>query len=280
MTDEARRHPDPEMGPPGDLAGRRAGTGDPGRDDDRGSAPSADERAWARYVERLERGPDGGTGLDGLRLNGPVQGFGRLLEKTYRIRMGPEHPAESVVATWKARFPEFWPPGADWVSEPGIEPGQLAALRLRTPGGLVISTGVMVLYADDTSFTVMTPEGMAFAGFNTFGAHRDGDVTVAQIQALIRASDPLFETGMPIIERMEDRQWRRTLTALAAAHGVEGEPVTIQRKLIDPRRQWRQWRNVRHNAMMRSLVAAARSAGRPAARARPPEPPAAHRPAS
>lgn len=242
--------------------------------------PTPEERAWARYVERLERGPDGGAGLDGLRLNGPVQGFGRLLEKTYRIRLGSAHPAESVVATWKARFPEFWPAGASWVSDPGIEPGQLAALRLRTPGGLVISTGVMVLYADDTAFTVMTPEGMAFAGFNTFSAYRDGEGTVAQIQALIRASDPLFEAGMPVIERMEDRQWRQTLTALAAAHGVEGEVVAIDRKLIDRRRQWRQWRNVRHNAMVRSVLAVPRATRSGARRARPPEPPAAHRPAS
>ena len=33
-----------------------------------------------------------------------------------------------------------------------------------------LSTGVMVLYADEESFTLMTPEGHMFAGWITFSA--------------------------------------------------------------------------------------------------------------
>ena len=35
-----------------------------------------------------------------------------------------------------------------------------------------LSTGVMVLYADEESFTLMTPQGHMFAGWITFSAHR------------------------------------------------------------------------------------------------------------
>jgi hypothetical protein len=40
---------------------------------------------------------------------------------------------------------------------------------------------VLVLYADDESFTLMTPEGHMLAGWITFSAERDGDGTVVQI---------------------------------------------------------------------------------------------------
>ena len=38
------------------------------------------------------------------------------------------------------------------------------------PGRMKLSTGVMVLYADDESFTLMTPQGHMFAGWITFSA--------------------------------------------------------------------------------------------------------------
>ena len=50
-----------------------------------------------------------------------------------------------------------------------------------------LSTGVMVLYADEESFTLMTPQGHMFAGWITFSAIEDGDDTVAQAQVLMRA---------------------------------------------------------------------------------------------
>ena len=38
-----------------------------------------------------------------------------------------------------------------------------------------LSTGVMVLYADDESFTLMTPQGHMFAGWITFSATERDD---------------------------------------------------------------------------------------------------------
>ena len=62
------------------------------------------------------------------------------------------------------------------------------------PGAPVrLSTGVMVIYADEESFTFMTPEGHTLSAWITFSAYRDGSVTVAQAQALERPSDPLDE---------------------------------------------------------------------------------------
>src|SRR3954454_6937698 len=56
-----------------------------------------------------------------------------------------------------------------------------------------VYTGVMVLYSDDLSFTVMTAEGLPEAGWNTFSAYEEDGATVVQIQSLARASDPIYE---------------------------------------------------------------------------------------
>ena len=46
----------------------------------------------------------------------------------------------------------------------GINPGDVALLDLAVGGGVKLSTGVFVLYADTESFTLMTPQGHMFAG--------------------------------------------------------------------------------------------------------------------
>ena len=65
-------------------------------------------------------------------------------------------------------------------------------INARTPGG-TISTGVMVLYADDESFSLMTPEGHPESGWVTFSAADDAGAVVAQVQTMARANDPLYE---------------------------------------------------------------------------------------
>jgi hypothetical protein len=224
------------------------------------SSPARDADYWARHVGRLTVGdlPANARNLnvDGRRVTSPVQGFGKMWQKTYLIRLDDaEVTPEEVVAVWRARFAEFWPK-RNWFfgSLDGIKPGDVAVLNL-TMLGMPISTGVLVLYADDTTFTVMTPEGHQFAGFNTFSAHRDGDVTVVQIQALIRASDPVYELALPVVgHRMEDRFWRHTLQALAAEFGVTGQAVSLERVCVDRHRQWRRWSNVWDNAAIRSIL--------------------------
>ena len=78
---------------------------------------------------------------------------------------------------------------------------------------------------------------------------------MAQAQVLIRASDPLFELAMPLgMSRIEDRFWLQTLRALAAHHGVAEATVETTTVCVDRRRQWAKWRNVRHNAGVRSTL--------------------------
>jgi hypothetical protein len=191
-----------------------------------------------------------------------MNGFGRRWQKTYRTSLGAASPtAAEVIAAWKQRFPEFWPAGNRFFAPlAGIAPGEVAALDLSMPGGLRLSTGVLVLYADDESFTLMTPEGHMFAGWITFSSFLEDGATCAQAQVLMRASDPLYELGMTFGgHRQEDAHWRHTLTALAAHFGVAAD-VSVQTVCVDRRRQWRRAGNVRHNAGIRS---AAHMAGSP-----------------
>ena len=128
-------------------------------------------------------------------------------------------------------------------------------LNLSGPGGAVISTGVLVIYADDESFSFMTPQGHVFAGMITFSAEDDDDITVAKIQMLIRASDPLFEAGLPrrAGPRMEDQFWQGTLSSPGGPLGVDGQ-VEQRTTLVDPRIQWSEASNIWHNAAVRTTL--------------------------
>ena len=107
--------------------------------------------------------------------------------------------AAELVETWKLHFPDFWPKGNQFYGPlTGIAPGEVAVLNMTLPGKMKLSTGVMVLYADEESFTLMTPEGHMFAGWITFSATEVEDETVAQAQVLMRASDPIFELGLTL----------------------------------------------------------------------------------
>ncbi len=111
----------------------------------------------------------------------------------------------------------------------------------------------MVLYADDESFTFMTPQGHLFAGWITFSAFEDEATTVAQVQVLIRASDPLTEATFRLGfgHRMEDRFWRTTLLNLAEHFDVRGQ-VSQQVSCADPRIQWSEAKNLWHGSAIRS----------------------------
>ena len=98
----------------------------------------------------------------------------------------------------RSSFPSFWPKGTTFYAPlTGHRAGRGGADRdrRRCPGAGEVSTGVMVIYADDESFTFMTPEGHMFVGWITFSAYRDGDVTVAQAQVLERAQRPVQRDG-------------------------------------------------------------------------------------
>jgi hypothetical protein len=130
----------------------------------------------------------------------------------------------------------------------------VALLDIAVGGGVKMSTGVFVLYADAESFTFATPQGHQFAGWITFSAERSGETTVVQAQGVLRAGDPLYELGMPVMQRMEDRFWVQTMTALARRLGMTDPVVRTRSLVLDPKRQWRRAGNVWQNAMARSVL--------------------------
>ena len=215
---------------------------------------------WANSVSQLtvSEVPEGALNLnvEGRRLTSPIQGFGKMWQKTYQVRLPAERAsAAEVISTWKQHFPDFWPEGNRFYSPlTGIEPGEVALLNMTLPGKMKLSTGVMVLYADEESFTLMTPEGHMFAGWITFSATEVGGETVAQAQVLMRASDPIFELGLTMGgHKQEDRFWQRTLTALAFHFEHEAE-VDTRVVCVDRRRQWSRWRNLWHSSAIRSTL--------------------------
>ena len=220
------------------------------------------EGAWARPVDRLtvaNRPPAQALNLnvEGRELTGPLQGFGQMWQKRYTVRLdGASVTPQEVVAAWKANFGSFWPEGNRFYgSLQGITPGDVAVLNLSAPGGLPLSTGVLVIYADDHSFSFMTPQGHMFAGMITFSAYEEEGATQAEIGVLIRASDPIYEIGcrLGLVHRAEDTFWAQTLEQLAAHFGASGRART-QTSRVDNKVQWRQAGNVWHNAAIRSAL--------------------------
>ena len=214
---------------------------------------------WARPVDRLSAAGVAGAKDDavtGKRVSGPLQGFGPLWQKSFTVRLdGASMSAAEVVALWKERFPTFWPKGQTFYSPlSGIAPGEVALLEIKpVPGAPVkLSTGVLVLYADDESFTFMTPEGHTLSAWITFSARQDGDAVVAEAQALERPADPFDDLAYLLGgNRQNNKFWEATLRNLATTVGVIAPTVVVETACID-RRQWRYWRNVRNSATLRS----------------------------
>lgn len=224
--------------------------------------------AWARPMEEgLRTGQTPGAAfranLQGRQVNSPLQGFGQLWQRTYRVRLSGVNatPAE-VMATWKANFPQFQPPENHfYASAAGFKPGELVFIDsslIEGPGvGAVteIASGVMIIYADDVSMTVMTPEGFPVSGWNTFSVHEEDGATVAQVQGLERATDPIYEFGYRFLggEQKQDATWIHVLRALAAHYGVNAH-VQAHKTCVDRKVQWAYAGNVRHNAAIRTLL--------------------------
>ncbi|MQA99104.1 MAG: hypothetical protein GEU78_02220 [Actinobacteria bacterium] len=220
----------------------------------------SDAGNWAKVSPtlHLENVPEGAINLnvEGRRTASPMQGFGKMWQKTYSVRIPSSIASPTdVVTQWRAAFSSFWPPGNFFYSPfTDLSPGDVALLNLKAVGRVKLSTGMLVMYVDDEAITLMTPVGHFFAAFNTFGAHSDGDDTIVQIQPLFRSGDPIYEMGMPIMSRMEDRFWAQTLRNVAAHFGVEDVEVTQTKVCIDKKRNWAAVKNVRHNSLIRSIL--------------------------
>lgn len=193
--------------------------------------------------------------VNGRRAVGPVNGFGPLWQKTYRLHLNDTGISpEQVVRAMKENFPAFQPRCNKFYPSPsGISPGELVLIDSMTPGGPV-STGVMVMYADENSFTFVTPEGHPESGWVSFSAYRDGNRTVAQIFGLARAGDPIFEAAFRVAgSRMQVRIWTHVLTSLASYLGVPAD-IVYDGRIVDKSMQWKQMANIKFNAQVGTLI--------------------------
>ncbi len=184
-----------------------------------------DDANWAKPVRQLEAADVAGAwnaNVRGRRLNAANGGFGRLFQKTFTVSLvGASATPQDVIKTWKTHFAEFWPKGQKmFLPATGIAPGEIGLINASIPGTPTMATGVLVIYADDESFSFMSPEGHPFAGPLTFSAQVEDGVTVAQVHELTRASDPFWEIAMmmPVLNALrcgrpsgalEDRVRRR-----------------------------------------------------------------------
>jgi hypothetical protein len=222
------------------------------------SSEPRDAGNWAEKVVHLSVSDEvaaQGFSIAGKRLTGPQQGFGRLWQRAYWVDLGDAVSPLDLVADWKQNFGTFWPKGATFhATLTGVAPGSVTPLSVATGTGLRLSTGILVLYADDEAFTFMTPEGHMFAGWITFSGMSVDGGTRAHIQVLIRPNDPLYELGWPVMRRKEDVFWMATLRNLAAHHGVTDAVVGTTTTCVDKHRIWSNWSNVRHNAGIRSFL--------------------------
>ncbi len=120
-----------------------------------GEKPTRDAAYWAENIStlRVARTPTGALNLnvEGQRLVGPLQGFGQMWQKTFRIRLeGASVTPTEVIKTWKEHSGTFWPKGNRFYAPlVGIAPGEVGLINMRIPGdlpiGLPLSTGVLAL---------------------------------------------------------------------------------------------------------------------------------------
>jgi len=216
------------------------------------------DAGWATTVSKLRvtDKPEGALvkNMDRRRVIGQLQGFGPMWEKTYWIEIKkPGIKKEDIMLAMQEHFVEFQiPENAFYPTSKGLAPGEMIFIDSRTPGGIV-STGVMVLYMDDRSFTFITPQGHPEAGWITFSVDEREDSVYVQIQGLVRASDPFFEVAFTIAgSKFQENIWKHVLSSLAKYLGVE-ENVQMKKYRPASDLQWKKAGNIWYNSQIRSL---------------------------
>lgn len=218
-----------------------------------------DAAYWAKPVIQLSvpaMPPEAiNRNMNGRSVVGPVDGFGQLWQKRYRLTVPKADLAlEDIILTLKQNFPRFQPSyNRFYPTEKGIQPGEVVAIDSSTPGGPV-STGVMVLYADEQSFTFITPQGHPESGWVSFSAFKTNNQVMVQILGLARANDPLYEVAFRTVgSKMQVKIWKHVLTSLATYLGIPAD-VTVEAVCIDPRMRWTQIGNAWYNAQVRTML--------------------------
>jgi hypothetical protein len=93
-----------------------------------------------------------------------------------------------------------------------------------------------------------------FAGWIIFSAYEEDGCTVAQIELLVYANDPVYELGFRLGASLsENKFWQYTLAAMEAHFGAL-EPVQTHVVCIDPSVQWSQFWNIWQNAAIRTFL--------------------------
>jgi hypothetical protein len=230
-------------------------------------AAGRDAPNWAKPVARLQVGdvPAGAINInvEGRQVVSPLQGVGGLWQKTFRVRLSGlnKTPAE-VMQVWKENFPNFQPPENHFYpSLAGIQPGAVVFIDGKVPALpgprplLPVASGVLVLYADDESFKVMTPEGFPGAGWNLFSVYAEDGAPVAQLQTMARSNDLIYELWFRYLgsSQQQDRAWSHVLTSLAGHFGIQGQ-VQMHRICLDPDLQWSRFGNIWHDAGARTML--------------------------
>ena len=174
---------------------------------------------WAKPVDRLSAEGVAGAGVDsvtGKRVTGPAPGIRPalaedlarpargLVDEPARSHRGLEGAVRDVLAEAQAGSTRRWPVSSRARSRCSISapmPGSPVKTVHRRHGHL---RGRRIVHLH------LARKGHMLSGWITFSAYRDGDVTVAQVQALERTSDPFDELGLMFGgSRMIDRFWRR-----------------------------------------------------------------------
>jgi len=214
---------------------------------------------WAKPVIRLSvpvMPPEAiNRNMKGRSVVGPVDGFGQLWQKRYRLAVTKTGlTPEDIILALKNNFPRFQPSyNRFYPTEKGIHPGEVVAIDSSTPGGPV-STGVMVLYTDERSFTFITPQGHPESGWVSFSAFETNDKVVAQILGLARANDPLYEVAFRAVgSKMQVKIWKHVLTSLATYLEVPAD-ITVEAVCVDQRMQLKRIVNIWYNAQARTIL--------------------------
>jgi len=222
-------------------------------------AESLDKANWAKPVSKLKvpEMPAEAVNLnvDGLRAVGPIEGFGQMWQKMYRQHLTNSHiPPADVIKFLKENFPKLQPPENHFYpSAAGIQPGEIILINASTPGG-PIHTGVMVLYADEESFTFITPQGHPESGWVSFSSFEEEGATVVQILGLARANDPIYEIGFRLVgSKVQERIWRYVLSSTATYMSAKPD-VELRKICPDKGLQWSGVKNIWYNAQIRSSM--------------------------
>ena len=228
-------------------------------ENDRGLSLSMNANSWAKPVPALSivNRIKGGRNLNvtGRRAVGPVNGFGPLWQKIFRLSIDNSTiTPEEAIAALKQNFPAFQPTFNRFSPSPaGVAPGEIVLIDAMTPGGPV-ATGVLVLYADEGSFTFATPQGHPESGFVTFSAHKQSGGIIVQILGLARANDPLYESAFRVVgSQVQSRIWTHVLSSLAAYLGVPAR-ISVDARCVDEKLRWSQAKNIWYNAQVRTLL--------------------------